>query len=173
MLLSPGIPILFAFFRQPFPRSSSTASSTSTFQPRLSKRLRRVSFLAIHGWTAFMLITERPYTPTGYLLLTKCCSSRNRERHAHNMANHGRQIGQCRSLPCPRSFSLFAYSHVLIVLLFFVQFSWQQEDPISDFCRRFGHQSAVIDDKLYLDGGLVDWNPISQNPANYSSKNPS
>lgn len=58
------------------------------------------------------------------------------------------------------------------MLLFFVQISWQQKDPLNDFCRRFGHQSAVIDDKLYIDGGLVDWNPIAQNPGNYSSKNP-
>jgi hypothetical protein len=57
--------------------------------------------------------------------------------------------------------------------LFFVQFSRQQKDPINDFCRRFGHQSTIIDDKLYIDGGLVDWNPISENPANYSSKSSS
>jgi hypothetical protein len=86
------------------------------------------------------------------------------------MAKHRQQIGQCASISRPRSFSLFAHTYVLIILLFFVQFSWQQKDPINDFCRRFGQQSAVIDDKLYLDGGLVDWNPISQNPANYSSK---
>ena len=89
------------------------------------------------------------------------------------MANHRQHIGQCASISRLRSFSLFTHTYVLIILLFFVQFSWQQKDPINDFCRRFGQQSAVIDDKLYLDGGLVDWNPISQNPANYSSKNSS
>jgi ribosomal protein S2 len=56
------------------------------------------------------------------------------------------------------------------LVLLFVNGSWQQKDPLNDFCRRFGHQSAVVDRKLYLDGGLVNWNPISQNNANYSSK---
>lgn len=95
------------------------------------------------------------------------------KRQACDMANRIGQVGQCTSFSRPRSFSLLAYSHVLCILLFLVQSSWQQKDPLNDFCRRFGQQSTVIDDKLYLDGGLVDWNPISQNPANYSSKNPS
>jgi hypothetical protein len=58
----------------------------------------------------------------------------------------------------------------LVSLLLFAQLSLQQKDPLNDFCRRFGHQSAVVDNKLWLDGGLVDWNPISQNPQNYSSE---
>jgi hypothetical protein len=61
---------------------------------------------------------------------------------------------------------------MLVILLFFVQISWQQKDPLNDFCRRFGHQSTIIDSKLYLDGGLVNWNPLATNPANYSSKSP-
>ena len=89
------------------------------------------------------------------------------------MANHRRQIGQCAIISYPRPFSFFAYNYVLVILLFFVQFSRQQKDPIKDFCRRFGHQSTIINENLYIDGGLVDWNPISENPANYSSKNPS
>ncbi|CAO2656272.1 Nn.00g050750.m01.CDS01 [Neocucurbitaria sp. VM-36] len=28
-------------------------------------------------------------------------------------------------------------------------------DPITDFCRRYQHQTCVIDSKLYIDGGLV------------------
>lgn len=56
----------------------------------------------------------------------------------------------------------------LAILALFVPRSWQQRDPVQNFCRRFGHQSTVIDDKLYLDGGLVNWNPISTNPQNYS-----
>lgn len=55
------------------------------------------------------------------------------------------------------------------VLALLVPWSWQQRDPVQNFCRRFGHQSTVIDDKLYLDGGLVNWNPISTNSQNYSS----
>jgi hypothetical protein len=45
-----------------------------------------------------------------------------------------------------------------------------QKDPIKDFCRRFDHQTAVIDNRLYIDGGLLNWNPISQNPENVTSK---
>ncbi|UPX11151.1 uncharacterized protein EKO05_0001773 [Ascochyta rabiei] len=30
-----------------------------------------------------------------------------------------------------------------------------QQDPIEDFCRRHQHQTCVIDDKLYIDGGKV------------------
>jgi hypothetical protein len=56
--------------------------------------------------------------------------------------------------------------------LVFLPLSWGQKDPLNDFCRRFGQQSAVIDSRLYIDGGLVDWNPISQNPQNYTSELP-
>ena len=38
------------------------------------------------------------------------------------------------------------------------------QDPIKDFCRRFSQQTALIDRKLYIDGGYVNANPISQNP---------
>ncbi|KIW27898.1 uncharacterized protein PV07_07596 [Cladophialophora immunda] len=37
-------------------------------------------------------------------------------------------------------------------------------DPLRNFCRRYGHQTAVIDRKLYIDGGWLYANPISQNP---------
>lgn len=57
----------------------------------------------------------------------------------------------------------------LAVLALLVPRSWQQRDPVQNFCRRFGHQSTIIDDKLYLDGGLINWNPISTNAQNYSS----
>jgi hypothetical protein len=86
-----------------------------------------------------------------------------RAHQAVDMALRQRPLSQTLSY-------LPAFSHVLVVLFLFVQLSWQQKDPLSDFCRRFGHQQAIIDNKLYLDGGLVNWNPISQNPANYSSK---
>jgi hypothetical protein len=62
-----------------------------------------------------------------------------------------------------------AFCQLPIALLSLVQLSWQQKDPLNDFCRRFGHQTTVIDRKLYIDGGLLNWNPISQNPDNYSS----
>ncbi|KAL3305899.1 cell wall anchored protein [Colletotrichum asianum] len=43
-----------------------------------------------------------------------------------------------------------------------------QQDPVNNFCRRFGHQTAVVDSKLYIDGGLINWN-INENPSNYSN----
>ncbi|KAK4163993.1 hypothetical protein QBC43DRAFT_300683 [Cladorrhinum sp. PSN259] len=56
-------------------------------------------------------------------------------------------------------------------VLFFCLFglSVAQYDPIKDFCRRFGHQSAVVDNRLYIDGGLVNWKPFSASSQNYSN----
>ncbi|KAL2073942.1 hypothetical protein VTL71DRAFT_11268 [Oculimacula yallundae] len=58
---------------------------------------------------------------------------------------------------------------ILVCLLLLVCLSSQQKDPAKDFCRRFGHQTAVVDQRLYIDGGLVNWNPISQNRNNYTN----
>ncbi|XPS77663.1 hypothetical protein M3J09_009690 [Ascochyta lentis] len=41
-----------------------------------------------------------------------------------------------------------------------------QKDPIVDFCRRWAHQIAQVDGRLYIDGGMVDWNPGSTNYSN-------
>ncbi|KAF2437289.1 hypothetical protein P171DRAFT_437884 [Karstenula rhodostoma CBS 690.94] len=57
----------------------------------------------------------------------------------------------------------------LLVAFAFVSRSLQAKDPISDFCRRWGHQTAHVDEKLYIDGGQVAWNPISTNPLNYTN----
>ncbi|KAF2461305.1 hypothetical protein BDY21DRAFT_83089 [Lineolata rhizophorae] len=59
---------------------------------------------------------------------------------------------------------------VALTALSFAAPSLQQKDPLTDFCRRFGHQTTVIDRRLYIDGGMVNWNPISQNPLNYTNK---
>lgn len=59
---------------------------------------------------------------------------------------------------------------VLLLLLCVADLSVQQHDPIKDFCRRFGHQTALVDRKLYIDGGLVNWNSMVTDPANYTSK---
>ncbi|GKT48280.1 Kelch repeat-containing protein [Colletotrichum spaethianum] len=56
----------------------------------------------------------------------------------------------------------------LLTLLLFLQPTAAQ-DPVGDFCRRFGHQSAVVDNQLFIDGGLVNWDPISAFNANYSN----
>lgn len=45
-----------------------------------------------------------------------------------------------------------------------VVLSQHPKDPLRDFCRRFSHQTAVIGRKLYIDGGYVNANPLSQNP---------
>ena len=37
------------------------------------------------------------------------------------------------------------------------QDSAEDFDPLTDFCRRFAHRTAVIDRRLYIDGGYVDY----------------
>jgi hypothetical protein len=44
------------------------------------------------------------------------------------------------------------------------------KNPKDDFCRRFGHQTTVIDDKLYIDGGYFNHADFPQDSTNYSSK---
>ena len=61
-------------------------------------------------------------------------------------------------------------STLLLLQLLFVGLSSQQRDHVRNFCRRFDHQTAVVDDKLFIDGGLVNWNPISSYPDNYTSE---
>ncbi|KAF2723856.1 hypothetical protein K431DRAFT_292158 [Polychaeton citri CBS 116435] len=42
-----------------------------------------------------------------------------------------------------------------------------QNDPLQDFCRRWGHQTAVVDGKLYIDGGFVSYGgSITPNTTN-------
>jgi hypothetical protein len=43
-------------------------------------------------------------------------------------------------------------------------------DPLNDFCRRWGHATASVDHNLYIDGGYVNWSPLSENPRNWTSK---
>ncbi len=53
-----------------------------------------------------------------------------------------------------------------ILLAFcFVQIALAELDPVKDFCRRFGHQTALIDRKLYIDGGLINYNPMRAIPG--------
>ncbi|KAH7116643.1 hypothetical protein B0J13DRAFT_653225 [Dactylonectria estremocensis] len=58
---------------------------------------------------------------------------------------------------------------ILVLLACYIGNTVQQREPISNFCRRWGHQSAVVDNKLYIDGGLVTWRPSSQPPENYTN----
>ncbi|KAF2204718.1 hypothetical protein GQ43DRAFT_468844 [Delitschia confertaspora ATCC 74209] len=58
----------------------------------------------------------------------------------------------------------------LFAALSFAALSVQDvKDPLKDFCRRWGHQTAEVDGKLYIDGGQVTWNPQSANPLNYTN----
>ncbi|OAL30465.1 hypothetical protein AYO22_01663 [Fonsecaea multimorphosa] len=58
-----------------------------------------------------------------------------------------------------------AYSLLLLLAMLTAQTVAQAlADPLRNFCRRYGHQTAVIDRKLYIDGGWLYANPISQNP---------
>lgn len=45
-----------------------------------------------------------------------------------------------------------------------------QGSQIADFCRRFDHRATVLNNKLYVDGGYINYNPLDQNPTNYTSK---
>ena len=45
-----------------------------------------------------------------------------------------------------------------------------QKDPVGGFCRRFGHQTTVIDRKLYIDGGFINYSPMEIDATNYTSK---
>ncbi|KAK4224471.1 hypothetical protein QBC38DRAFT_16208 [Podospora fimiseda] len=64
------------------------------------------------------------------------------------------------------------FQHFLLPLFLFflsLDLSVAQYDPIRDFCRRFGHQSAVVDNRLYIDGGLVNWKPFTASSQNYTN----
>jgi hypothetical protein len=45
----------------------------------------------------------------------------------------------------------------------------RDRNPLTDFCRLFGHATAEVDRKLFIDGGLFDSNPISGNKYNLTS----
>jgi hypothetical protein len=61
---------------------------------------------------------------------------------------------------------------LLAGLLCFGGLSLAVQNPHSNFCRRWGHQTTVIDDKLYIDGGWVDYDDFPQTQKDYPSKSP-
>ncbi|KAK4231534.1 autophagy-related protein 3 [Podospora fimiseda] len=71
----------------------------------------------------------------------------------------------CWHHPSLRNLSVLLLSLALIQ----VKTASAQLDPVKNFCRRFGHQTAVIDRRLYVDGGMINYNPLSQYPLNYSN----
>ena len=64
--------------------------------------------------------------------------------------------------------------HTVVILLLFAFVSAQgSRDVLKDVCFRYGHQTAVIDRKLYIDGGLLYWGstppPASSTPEQSTS----
>lgn len=54
--------------------------------------------------------------------------------------------------------NLHSSRNILAILCFFLLSAVAQQnskDPIANFCRRYKHQTCIIDSKLYIDGGLV------------------
>lgn len=43
-------------------------------------------------------------------------------------------------------------------------------DPLGDFCRIHSHRTAVVDRKLYIDGGFVNRAPLAADPVNETSE---
>ena len=64
---------------------------------------------------------------------------------------------------------MFSRSLLFSSLFNLFTLSIAQNDPIEHFCRRHGHQSAVVDNKLYVDGGLVNYKPFGADSRNYTS----
>jgi hypothetical protein len=51
----------------------------------------------------------------------------------------------------------------LLLSWFLISTCLGQNDPVKNFCRRWGHQSAVVDRKLYIDGGLINYEDATNN----------
>lgn len=55
------------------------------------------------------------------------------------------------------------FPSVLLLAWLLLGTSFAQNDPVKNFCRRWGHQSAVVDRKLYIDGGLINYEDATNN----------
>ncbi|CAI6335497.1 unnamed protein product [Periconia digitata] len=63
-----------------------------------------------------------------------------------------------------------SFGHRLSVLvLFLVSISNGQRDPLDNFCRLHGHSTTIVDREMIIDGGFVNWAPISAESTNYTS----
>jgi hypothetical protein len=60
-------------------------------------------------------------------------------------------------------------AYTLLLLISVHQSLAVNHDPIRDFCRRFSHQTAVIDQTLYIHGGQLNYNPMTEDPSNYTN----
>ncbi|EWY81908.1 hypothetical protein FOYG_16114 [Fusarium oxysporum NRRL 32931] len=61
---------------------------------------------------------------------------------------------------------LRTFASFFLLLWLLVSPSLAQNDPVKNFCRRWGHQSAVVDRKLYIDGGLINYEDATNNLTN-------
>lgn len=48
-----------------------------------------------------------------------------------------------------------ALRYLLSSAILAVTVAQQNRDPINDFCRRHLHQTCIVDNKLYIDGGKI------------------
>lgn len=75
-----------------------------------------------------------------------------------------------RPTTMPRSSCVQPLSLVFVLVVFcYTSTSLGQRNPVVNFCRRFGHQTTVIDNKLYIDGGFINYSPLPSNPTNYTN----
>lgn len=65
---------------------------------------------------------------------------------------HQASLAPCHSTSFHFSMLLLALLNTLLIAT-----AAQQGDPTKDVCRRHGHQTCIIDSKLYIDGGLAYW----------------
>ncbi|KAI0128660.1 hypothetical protein BJ170DRAFT_340465 [Xylariales sp. AK1849] len=94
-----------------------------------------------------------------------------RPRRSHSPARSSRESSTTNTTTTRIRRSPF--SHLLLFVIFVMshlaELSAAQRDPVTNFCRRFGHQTAVIDRKLYIDGGFINYAPLASNRLNYTN----
>jgi hypothetical protein len=62
---------------------------------------------------------------------------------------------------------------ILLLLLAVVQagdIGTDSNSQLKNFCRRFEHRTAVVNNRLYIDGGFINSNPLDNDGTNYTSK---
>ena len=59
---------------------------------------------------------------------------------------------------------------VAVLLWLVSHLSGAVQNPRDNFCRRYAHQTTVIDDKLYIDGGYVNFDSFPQDHLDVPSK---
>jgi hypothetical protein len=58
---------------------------------------------------------------------------------------------------------------VVLLLVHRLVVAQSPHNPLQDFCRRWGHSTAQVDQTLYINGGVVEWNPITNSKENRTS----